>query len=197
MEVKTQKGKEMKRRIMSSAQKLFHKKGFEATSVREIIEDAGCSKGTFYLYFETKTDLIYELANELSSIFSKQIGEMMKEVSEDPLKQIEDVLNVLVHSLQNSEGQMRLMHTNDMLKLVLESNMGMKFMDDTIEHIANFLGEGIRRGYFRKVDPVLYAKLIFTICHDTLESSMLFSYPDEVTIVKNELIVIIRKILEK
>ncbi len=57
------------------------------------------------------------------TIFPKQIGEMMKEVSEDLLKQIEDVLNVIDHSLQSSEGQMRLMHTNDMLKLVLESNM--------------------------------------------------------------------------
>ena len=51
METKTKKAEETKNRILSSAQKLFHKKGFEATSIREIVEDAGCAKGTFYLYF--------------------------------------------------------------------------------------------------------------------------------------------------
>lgn len=58
MKTKTKKSEETKKRIILSAQKLFCKKGFEATSVREIVEDASCAKGTFYLYFETKIDLL-------------------------------------------------------------------------------------------------------------------------------------------
>lgn len=48
MESKIKKSEATKLRIVQAAQRLFQKKGFEATSVREIVEAAGCAKGTFY-----------------------------------------------------------------------------------------------------------------------------------------------------
>jgi hypothetical protein len=75
--------------------------------------------------------------------------------------------------------------------------MSIKLMDDCIEHIVMFINEGIKTGCFRNVDSLLYARLLFHMCHGMLESAMLYSYPGQVTVVKDELLVIIRKILEK
>ena len=36
--------------ILLSALTLFHEKGFDATSVQEITDAAGCTKDTFYLF---------------------------------------------------------------------------------------------------------------------------------------------------
>ena len=41
MYTKLKKSEATKKRIIQSAQKLFQQKGFDATSVREIVEDAG------------------------------------------------------------------------------------------------------------------------------------------------------------
>lgn len=196
MGARTQKGEEMKQRILSSAQRLFYEKGFEATSVREIIEDVGCAKGTFYIYFETKMDLLYEIACDIFFKFSELIKKTILPITDVPFVQMQQLFNELTQHMQITEGSLRLLHTNEMLKLLLESKMSVKFVDDAIEHIVVYINEGINRGYFRKVDPILYAKLMFNMCHEMLESTMLFSSPEQVTVVKDELVVIIRKILE-
>ncbi len=49
---------------------LFAKKGFDKTTVDEIVARAGVAKGTFYLYFKSKDDLIKELAFEVMPIMA-------------------------------------------------------------------------------------------------------------------------------
>jgi len=47
-------------RIREAANKLFLRDGFEATTVDAIVAGAGISKGTFYLHFQHKEDLLLE-----------------------------------------------------------------------------------------------------------------------------------------
>jgi AcrR family transcriptional regulator len=47
-------------RIREAANQLFLEQGYEATTVDAIVAAAGISKGTFYLYFERKEDLLLE-----------------------------------------------------------------------------------------------------------------------------------------
>jgi AcrR family transcriptional regulator len=49
------------RRLLAAATKLFAMKGFDRTSVQEIVEAAGVTKGAMYHYFESKDDLLYEI----------------------------------------------------------------------------------------------------------------------------------------
>ena len=55
---KTKKMTAAKERIILSAESLFSKNGFEATSVNIIISTAKVSKGAFYHHFNSKDDLI-------------------------------------------------------------------------------------------------------------------------------------------
>jgi AcrR family transcriptional regulator len=48
-------------RLLQHATKLFAKKGFDRTSVQEIVEAAGVTKGAMYHYFGSKDDLLYEI----------------------------------------------------------------------------------------------------------------------------------------
>ncbi|RFU60432.1 TetR/AcrR family transcriptional regulator [Peribacillus glennii] len=50
--------KEKEKVIMEAAIKLFGKKGYDATSVQEIVNEAGISKGAFYLYYKSKQALL-------------------------------------------------------------------------------------------------------------------------------------------
>jgi len=47
-------------RIREAANDLFLRKGVDRTTVDEIVAKAGVSKGTFYLYFDRKEDLLLE-----------------------------------------------------------------------------------------------------------------------------------------
>ncbi|WP_297518230.1 TetR/AcrR family transcriptional regulator [Thermococcus sp.] len=60
----------IREKLVSAAMELFAKKGFDKTTVDEIVAKAGVAKGTFYLYFKSKKDLINELAFEVMPIMS-------------------------------------------------------------------------------------------------------------------------------
>ena len=50
----TKEGAVRRREIQSAARELFIKKGYEQTSVNDILKIVGIAKGTFYYYFDSK-----------------------------------------------------------------------------------------------------------------------------------------------
>ncbi|MCM3744293.1 TetR/AcrR family transcriptional regulator [Sporosarcina luteola] len=55
---------ERKRQVMLLAKKLFIDKGFTATSVQDILEEAKISKGTFYNYFTSKNECLMAILED-------------------------------------------------------------------------------------------------------------------------------------
>lgn len=53
--------------FLDVAQALFYSKGYEQTSVQEIIDKIGVAKGTFYHYFDSKVELLDALVARLST----------------------------------------------------------------------------------------------------------------------------------
>lgn len=53
-----------KRQVMLIAKKLFIDKGFTATSVQDILEEAKISKGTFYNYFTSKNECLMAILED-------------------------------------------------------------------------------------------------------------------------------------
>ncbi len=70
---------EKKRRIIESAYKLFQSKNIYNTAVDDIVKAAGIARGTFYLYFKDKSDLIEQLLFFKSAESMKAILKQMNE----------------------------------------------------------------------------------------------------------------------
>ena len=51
-----------KNRIVTAAWELFYEQGYDETTVEEIIERSGTSRGSFYHYFEGKDSLLSTLS---------------------------------------------------------------------------------------------------------------------------------------
>lgn len=64
-----QQAMQTKENILNVATALFKKNGFENTTVEEITGKAGISTGTFYYYFRSKEELIYEWVKQLDEIY--------------------------------------------------------------------------------------------------------------------------------
>lgn len=54
-------GRTVPERLLGVALKLFAEKGFEGTSVQDVVAAAGVTKGAMYHYFGSKDDLLYEI----------------------------------------------------------------------------------------------------------------------------------------
>ena len=67
-----------KSQIISAAWRLFYERGFEETSVEEIVALSGTSKGSFYHYFEGKDALL----GTLSTLFDEKYEELLPKIPE-------------------------------------------------------------------------------------------------------------------
>jgi AcrR family transcriptional regulator len=52
--------------ILAAALRCFARNGFHSTTITDVVRESGVSQGTFYLYFETKDDVIAALADDRS-----------------------------------------------------------------------------------------------------------------------------------
>lgn len=56
---------EWRREILNAAQSLFISKGYEETSISDIMDKAGGAKGMFYRCFQSKEDVMHALGNKM------------------------------------------------------------------------------------------------------------------------------------
>lgn len=66
-------------KIITAAWDLFYEQGYEDTTIEEIIEKSGTSKGSFYHYFEGKDALL----GSLSYIFDEEYEKLQSEIDEN------------------------------------------------------------------------------------------------------------------
>lgn len=51
----------MKEKITAQSIRLFEKKGFTETSIQDVVDSLGVTKGTFYYYFSSKEELLMDI----------------------------------------------------------------------------------------------------------------------------------------
>ncbi|TCZ78920.1 TetR/AcrR family transcriptional regulator [Paenibacillus albiflavus] len=58
------KGEQSKERLLQSAEELFAQKGVAATTVSQIVANAGLTQAAFYLYFTSKDEILKEILDK-------------------------------------------------------------------------------------------------------------------------------------
>ena len=93
------KTRNTKAKIVSAAWKLFYEQGYEATTVEEIIDESGTSRGSFYHYFEGKDALL----SSLSFLFDEEYEAAMEDMDENmaPFEMLMYLNYRLFHMIEN------------------------------------------------------------------------------------------------
>ena len=71
----------VKRRIVDAAWELFYEKGYDDTTVDDIIRLSETSKGSFYYYFSSKDSLLDTLSTILDENYAKLEDELDPEMN--------------------------------------------------------------------------------------------------------------------
>ena len=86
---KTPKGTKTKNRIIESAVKLINTRGIENTTLVEICTESAIAQGTFYHYFKSINDILYELLR----IEGEELSDYFNSIRKDPAaEQLEKIL---------------------------------------------------------------------------------------------------------
>ncbi|MEG0091144.1 MAG: helix-turn-helix domain-containing protein, partial [Oscillospiraceae bacterium] len=84
-----------KAKITKVAWKLFNEKGYDETTIDDIISESGTSKGSFYHYYSSKDELL----SSLSEVFDEKYEEVMQTL--DPEMNSYDKLLYLCYSVHD------------------------------------------------------------------------------------------------
>jgi len=196
MGIKTRKSEETRRRLKESAIQLFNKNGYAGTTVSDITKAAHYAKGTFYLHWETKYDILLDICNDFSAGFQEIIASSLTMTSEDPFEEIDLLIDKATDILKDYDSSFKMMHMHEIFDLLMQNKQQLKEIDRVIEPFDAYIEHYIKKGVFRPVNPKVYGKLLFSIAHVLMESAVLQQYPAGVDIMAAELKLLIRKILQ-
>ena len=67
---------EMRERIVESAWELFYEKGYDETTIQDILDRAGIARGSFYYHFKGKDVLLNTLSDLLDNYYKELDGNL-------------------------------------------------------------------------------------------------------------------------
>lgn len=83
---------ERKQHVLNAAKRLFLENGFANTSIQNILDEAGISKGTFYNYFTSKNECLISIIEESTGSASVIREELAADGPDGPELLIEQIL---------------------------------------------------------------------------------------------------------
>lgn len=89
------KGEQTREQIIHAARKLFTQRGYHNTSIYDLFELSGISKGAFYHHWKTKEDLAFTILEEMRKAYDTRMFGII-ETEGRARDQIEKVLQTIV-----------------------------------------------------------------------------------------------------
>ena len=91
-------------KILDTAERLFVEKGYDRTSLQNIIEATGLSKGAIYHHFTSKEDIFYYVCDRIG----QRNGEVLAKVRDDPSKNGLEKLRAIFKTSLHPERQAKM-----------------------------------------------------------------------------------------
>ena len=158
--------------LLTSALKLFNRKGYAGTTVREIVAEAGVTKPVLYYYFGNKEGIYIELLEgsfkkleDLLDSFHSEEGK----VSEKLVTLYDRFFQLICENIET----VRLMHS-----IYYGPPQGAPFYDFEAYHrklqdaVERLVEEGVRAGEFRTLDVSDVTLAIIGVLHVAMNSSL-------------------------
>jgi len=141
-------------RLIEAAKRVFSERGYYNAQISHIIDEAGVARGTFYLYFKSKEEILRKLLKEVVEELRERIK--VVDLTKDPAEQvIENIARVLEFALEEKE----------LTRIVLQRNCDPElfeiiedFMGEVIEMIKGSLDKGIKLGLIRECNTEVVAR---------------------------------------
>jgi TetR/AcrR family transcriptional regulator, fatty acid metabolism regulator protein len=174
-----------RQQLLGAAVRVFARKGFHASRVGDIAEEAGVAHGLLYHYFKSKDQVLEAVFHENWSILIARI-ESVEETDEPAADQIRHIAAIVLRTW---------LHLPDVVRVVIQEfgrspELGERIGELTlpIDALQRVIARGIERGEFRKdVDPAFAATVVYGSIDELLTAWVLGRLPsDEEAVARAE-----------
>jgi AcrR family transcriptional regulator len=164
-----------RRQILDAAVRVFARKGYHASRVGDIAEEAGVAHGLLYHYFESKADVLEAVFHENWSVLLDRIASV--EATEEPaVDQLRHIAAIVLRTW---------LHLPDVVRVVVrefgrspEVAERIAVLAQPIRAIERVIARGVERGEFRQdIDPRFAATVVYGSIDELLTGWVLGRLP--------------------
>jgi AcrR family transcriptional regulator len=172
---RTQAVEDKRRQLLDAAVRVFARKGFHASRVGDIAEEAGVAHGLLYHYFRSKDQVLEAVFHENWSVLVARI-ESVEETDEPAADQLRHIAAIVLRTW---------LHLPDVVRVVVQEFGRSPELPERIgeltlpiDAIQRVIRRGIERGEFRKeIDPVFAATVVYGSIDELLTGWVLGRLP--------------------
>ncbi|MCA1021174.1 TetR/AcrR family transcriptional regulator [Halobacillus litoralis] len=144
----------MKQEIIQTSIHLFDKKGFTETSLQEIVEEIGVTKGTFYYYFKNKQELLTDIHLDFIEFLLGNQQKILNDTKQNSKEKLRSMIFMVLDSIKYRKKSARIFFREI-------RNLGPDYLEQIVEkrdqfrvNLQQLVEEGIEKGDFQSnLDP--------------------------------------------
>ncbi|OHV29687.1 hypothetical protein CC117_28845 [Parafrankia colletiae] len=152
--------------LLDAAEEAFLERGIGATTVDEVVARAGVAKGTFYLYFRSRDELIAAVQRRFGEAFSAQLADAIAK-ADSWTEKIDSAVRACFHDFTHAKD------LHDALFASVTKTENDEFVDtfaDLVRTIRELLAAGVEAGAYRVDDVSTTALLLFNCMHGAFDA---------------------------
>jgi TetR/AcrR family fatty acid metabolism transcriptional regulator len=191
------RSRERELRILEAALRLFGEKGFEATTVSAICEDAGVSEATLYEYFKSKEQVLFSIAE----LYTRREVDRLKELRHyihDPREKLRATIQSYLEFYQRNP-----LYTSVAL-LTLKANRNFvqspayAVVREASRPIVEAFREGVEAGLFRpELDGSLVRNMVLGFIEHLTIQWIVVGRPDDISHYRDTIHEMVMRAIEK
>ncbi|MDF2535593.1 MAG: TetR family transcriptional regulator [Bacillales bacterium] len=166
------------RKLYEASYDLFLQKGVDRTTIDEIVERAGVAKGTFYLYFKDKQDLMDKLTHRHANrVFTEAIHQLYKVKHKcSGHEYIHLIIDFIVDAFARDKKLMRFINKN--LSYGIFRSIRVSYPDSTVEHnIIEVFLKVLGEFDIKLKNPEITMYMVVELVAGTCYNSIVFNEP--------------------
>ncbi|HAY73208.1 MAG TPA: hypothetical protein DCY31_05040 [Ruminococcaceae bacterium] len=183
--------------ILDAAYELFIEKSFNNTSIDDVVKSAGIAKGTFYLYFKDKHDLMERIIIRKGALILRYVlEELMKKRQECQMSfsdQMIFITDKIVDYLEQHKEIITLMGKNFSSCLSYFSTIE----DDELKTMLSELVKENSENGFSEQETLKRIYLIVTLVGSVCYDSLVFESPFKISEIRPLLYASVRNIISE
>jgi AcrR family transcriptional regulator len=155
----------MESQIMEAATRLFADRGFAGTSLQDIADATGLTRPALYHYFGSKEDLLSKLVSDLTEGPAEQLSDIRQRPGATAEERLRDMAHAVALRQASQPARFRSLVRSEAELPEALSKVYDQGRRRVLKEFSSVIGEGVRRGEFRPVDPRIAALGVIGLCN--------------------------------
>lgn len=156
---------ERRSELIACAQELFYAKGYERTAVRDIVDELGVAKGTFYYYFDSKLAVLEAMIDDTLSQSLALLDEILADETLPALEKWARAFQTVgawkTERKTEMLAMMHVMHRDE--NLLLRYKVQTRAVELLSPEFAKIIAQGVEEGVFKTEFVEESAAITFSI----------------------------------